>query len=585
MPTLTQRESIILGKVLEKAIEPMLSSKGIEYRFSEPYEELLTRPDYLIYSEKKPIASMAVTCTQDNQTMNKKRWRYIDEVFQLKSYFGPDFIVINCEFGDPSAYMQSEMNLSNAFFDGAIYIYNFERGQEFLETAIEIVKGSHSSAEELAYELVHQNVWISINIDFHQKLEEILSNRTQLAESAVLRNVWVIESAGYRTKLERIRQQRFHCYQSYLRYFVKGGLIAGKENMSDIFSAVKNDTKISKAVQSACERAGFECTTRIGGTFISDIKLKQTIDAGMTLEIYQEIEKRLLSYTPLKYVIRDIQSPDIVEQMAIHTIDLLSTPDKLKDAFVDAFKHDDYCGIQHDRTWLLDMVLIYLDVSTNYLNRLFIQNYGRDVIATKMEHYISKTDCGRNLFADPQFLHEFSQNLTELVSSFLPHAGNTPSRDTLVEKYIAKKISSLGNQPFVNPMHRYVEIIFDQNNLEYHKNSISCAITSLEGIPESMGTIHEVYQIKIAGYDIWIKAIAGYDGVKDKTREMAARGRLLQYDSPSSAKRDAKLVFVCDGNWTEDLRRLLMLSGWKHIIPVFELDSFIKGVQSGTINL
>ena len=66
---------------------------------------------------------------------------------------------------------------------------------------------------------------------------------------------------------------------------------------------------------------------------------------------------------------------------------------------------------------------------------------------------------------------------------------------------------------------------------------------------------------------------------------MAARGRLLQYDSPSSAKRDAKLVFVCDGNWTEDLRRLLMLSGWKHIIPVFELDSFIKGVQSGTINL
>lgn len=72
MPTLTQRESIILGKVLEKAIEPMLSSKGIEYRFSEPYEELLTRPDYLIYSEKKPIASMAVTCTQDNQTMTKR---------------------------------------------------------------------------------------------------------------------------------------------------------------------------------------------------------------------------------------------------------------------------------------------------------------------------------------------------------------------------------------------------------------------------------------------------------------------------------------------------------------------------------
>ena len=79
-----------------------------------------------------------------------------------------------------------------------------------------------------------------------------------------------------------------------------------------------------------------------------------------------------------------------------------------------------------------------------------------------------------------------------------------------------------------------------------------------------------------SGMAVRLKVVAGYDGVKDKTREMAARGRLLQYDALGSSKNDILHIFITDGEWSTDLQKLLLLSGWDYIVPIFSLDNFLS---------
>lgn len=578
MSSLTQSQSILLGKVLEKSIAPMLDNLGIDYAFSQPYDELLTRPDFLIKKDGVPVAAIAVTCTQDNQTMNKKRWRYIDEVFQLKSYFGAQFLTINCEFGDHSAYMQSEMTLANVFFDASLLVFDYPGGSAFLDKAIELVQARRETAEAITQILTCSEQWKTISKPLMSELTKILSERKMLAAHSEFLPIWKNEHNTFRKALSEIKGRTFFETSSYLRYAVLGGLVAGEECMKELLTANKQGQKLSPNAVAGCKRAGFEVSERIGGTVLSDSKILCTIHEGLTYEIYSRIEECLLSYPPVKYVVRDIRSPDLVLKMVQQTLKVLSKKDVFQSALFDAFRDDEYIGIAHDRTWLLDVVLLYLNVPTNYLNRLFIQRYGRAVIATKMEHYISKTDCGRLLFADDEFLNNFCNNMTELVFDEAGRNRVIMSESELTSLYINKKIKTLGNQPFVNPLHRFVELVFQDHNLSFSKNSIPCALSGIAGIPSTMSSIHEVYQIRVGEKEYWVKAIAGYDGVKDKTREMAARGRLLQYDSPLSPKRDTTMVFVTDGHWSTDLQQLLTLSGWTNIVPVFKFDGFIKGL-------
>lgn len=555
----------------------MIKKTELQYVFSESYDALMTRPDYLFSIDGVPVASMAVTCTQDNQTMNKKRWRYIDEVFQLKSYFGPDFIVINCEFGDHSAYMQSEMTLANTFFDASILVYDYDMGSELLDEAISLVKTRRSDTDSIVSELLTSAAWKSVSADLSEQLLNIISNRSEIAKRHSLIKIWEKEHAVFHENLVDVQAKQFPEHASYLRYCVIGGLIAGKEHMPEIIQAAKEQRPISKSAHEACIRAGFECTERLSGFFVCDEKLRTTINAGLTYEFYKKIENRLLSYAPLQYVIRDINDDSALEIMAEKTLSVLSDGGILEPALFEAFQDDQYSGIPHDRTWLLDFILVCLNVPTNYMNKLYIQTYGRDVIATKFEHYISKTDCGKLLFADTDFLHTFCHNLSELIAQ-IQSGHELPCKQQLILQYVDKKKKSLGNQPFVNPMHRCVEYFFDMHGIDYHKNSLTCALNGIKGIPPTMSSIHEVYQTTINGKEYWIKAIAGYDGVKDKTREMAARGRLLQYSSPISDKRNAKLVFVYDGKWSKDLLQLLSLAGWSELVSIFEFDSFLSSL-------
>ena len=143
MRSLNQSQSIKLGLVLEACIAKMLSSHGYSYNNSESYENLLTRPDFIVFKGNVPIASIAVTTTSSGETWIKKRWRYIDEVAQLKSYFGPGFLTINLFYGNKDVFQTSELRVINAFFDASISAYDLVDGEYLFDLIVNIVAESN----------------------------------------------------------------------------------------------------------------------------------------------------------------------------------------------------------------------------------------------------------------------------------------------------------------------------------------------------------------------------------------------------------------------------------------------------------
>lgn len=573
MPTLTQRESIVLGKVLEQCIEPMLF--GYTVLFSESYETLLTRPDYMFIVDDQKVASMAVTCTQNNECMVKKRWRYIDEVCQLKSYFGPSFITINCEFGDESTFVQSEKDLTDSLFDASIYVYDFNKGPEFLDVATKLVKTRGLSTKQVVSELCSHEYWVVIRNQMRDRINTILAARLEIASKNPLKAVWDDLHTTFSQDYLSAKETHFEEVSAYLRYTVLNGLLLGRK-MEALISATKENLPIEKDMANAFSEAGFIIGKRIGGFFVEDPKLIGTVQYGFTFNIFQEIEETLFSSEALLFALQDIQEDGRIAHMVEITIPLLEEETLLENALYDAFINDNYCGIAHDRVWMADVILAYLQISRNYLNRLYTQVYGRKGLATVFEHYATKTAMGRSLFADLDYLREFCSNLSKLIIQEKSQLESVPKAGEVIERYRTNKIQSIGNQRLVNPVQRYIEVVFKNLELDYSKDSITSALTNLPGVPTSMSNIHEVYQIEINGKKIFIKGIAADKGVKDKTREMAARGRLLQYYSRLGEKRDVDLVFVFDGTWTKELKQLLRLSGWKHIVPILDLESFLK---------
>lgn len=158
------------------------------------------------------------------------------------------------------------------------------------------------------------------------------------------------------------------------------------------------------------------------------------------------------------------------------------------------------------------------------------------------------------------------------------NSGGTPDVREVRERYIKRRKAALGHQ--CNPLQTYLELLLKRSRIPYVKSGVPCALSGIQGLSARSKKITGLYQLTINETIYWVKIIAGYDGVKDKTREMAARARLLQYESPNANRRTVNLIIVTDGLWSEDLQKLLSLSGWNRIVPVLQFGELIESLRS-----
>lgn len=578
MLNMNQSQSIKLGFVLEACMVPMLEMAGYSFNNSESYSDLLTRPDFIVFENGQPIFSLAVTATSSRDTWIKKRWRYVDEVAQLKSYYGEDFLTINVLYSNPVVFGKSELNFINAFFDKSIITEDLDFGKEYFEYVEQyVVDNDKLSVESLTSHILSTKLWEKQAKTLLEELKRIVIEKRELTRANLYRNIWKNEHPGYIARIQAVKARKYSCSESYLRYVVLNGLLIGLDNISVLIDSVKMNKPVPLEVVEKCSMTDFKFSKKISGYFIDDEKFSVTVKEGFSADVYAKIEKTIFTNESQTYLLKDIQDKDRLNFMVDNVIPIISESDKLETLLVETFTEDNYKGFLHTRVWPIDVIVTYLNISIIQLNKMYVARYNPSVTSAVV-NYVSKIDIAKSMLATNSEVRKFSHELTEVIIERVKNGSGT--EDEMASRLLAYKIHSLFLQPYINPVQRYVEMILEDNGCSYSKDSLTCMLGAINNIPAGMKKIKEVYQVKKGSKEVWIKCIAGYDGVKDKTREMAARGHLLKYESPNSKKRNVKMVFVYDGKWNAELQQLLALSGWDDIIPIFSLNEYIKKIFS-----
>lgn len=574
MLNMNQSQSIKLGFVLEACMVPMLEMAGYSFDNSESYSELLTRPDFIVFENGQPIFSLAVTATSSRDTWIKKRWRYVDEVAQLKSYYGEDFLTINVLYSNPAVFGKSELNFINAFFDKSIITEDLELGKEYFEYVEQyVIDNDKLSVESLTSHVLSTKLWEKQAKILLAELKRIVLEKRELTRANLYRNIWKKEHPGYIARMQEVKERTYSCKETYLRYSVLNGLLIGVDNMRILIDSVKNNKPVPIEVVEKCKITEFKFVKKIGGYFVDDEKLLLTVKEGFSAEVYAKVEKTIFTNESQIYLLKDIQDKDRLQFMVDNVIPVIGERDELETLLVETFSKDNYRGFLHTRVWPIDVIVTYLNISIIQLNKMYVARYNPSVTSAVV-NYVSKIDIAKSMLATNNEVKKFSHELTDVIIEEVKNGLGTENE--MVSRLLSYKIHSLFLQPYINPVQRYVEMILEDNGCSYSKDSLTCMLGAINNIPAGMKKIKEVYQVKKGTREVWIKCIAGYDGVKDKTREMAARGHLLKYESPNGEKRNIKMVFVYDGKWNIELQQLLALSGWNEIVPIFHLDEYIK---------
>jgi hypothetical protein len=91
-----------LGLVLQHLVEDALAEQGISFKANVGYHSGFIKPDVLVPGNP-PKFSVHVTATGPDDSFRMKKWRYIDEVLQMRSVWGNKFVAINVLFRGAAA--------------------------------------------------------------------------------------------------------------------------------------------------------------------------------------------------------------------------------------------------------------------------------------------------------------------------------------------------------------------------------------------------------------------------------------------------------------------------------------------------
>jgi hypothetical protein len=116
------QSATLLGNFWELAASHIFPILGHAIESSPDLGKGIIRPDYLLRSQNLAVC---VTATASTQTFMRKRWRYINEIFQLKGLFGSSFYCANLIFADPALMRVGGASVLNEIFDATIDATSF----------------------------------------------------------------------------------------------------------------------------------------------------------------------------------------------------------------------------------------------------------------------------------------------------------------------------------------------------------------------------------------------------------------------------------------------------------------------------
>jgi hypothetical protein len=556
-----------LGYVLQYLVEDGLNLHGIKFESNCDYYKSFIKPDVLIPGNP-PKYSVHVTATGADNSFQMKKWRYVDEVLQMRSVWEDDFLSINVLFGPTNGYRDGDITLLKSLFDREVVVEKLNDGIVIFEMAIEALSGNDSGkkSREIADDLMTKAVVRTVVGEIGKAIKKIVSSGATTdapKDSCARLSGFLHEREKYIKKAPPIIAGKAFWKRTLLRF-----LAVTPDYWPQLFKLATGEvnlTKLDARLVREASRAKLT-TIREGATGIKFVALSAeasiTIKAGLSLDLVESVGKSVYADPRRRFELLDlwddgVRAKQAIEEVAEAHFQGAADLTKLLDRSIHGGGSE---LVPHHRAHVIDVILAAIDFSQNQLQARYS---GPEVgVKNPIPNMVPRTDIATQAIATGKIDTKIvAQSIVESVETEINAVDWTATQD-LVRRYLALRVYNLTKGSSIDPLEEYVAAILQQADWTISKPKI----VTKHPMVGKLTTVFSVVAVK-GNHRLILKCLFGDTGADHKAEEMEARMRMVRVE-PTADFSNTHTVFVADGKWSSNNITSLVLGGWDHVVSV-----------------
>lgn len=551
-----------LGNCLEEIAALAFDGLSPSFERSPTPPTGLISPDF--FRQGRHPAFAAVTSTPTRNTFQKKKWRYIHEVFSLKQYYAdPEPVALNIQLSPPGALQPLDEQILRQFFDVEV------RPKPALITqAVALLERKYdgkSGAEAAVRSLARAPEIVALVSDIKTAVQAATSSH-----NADNRQLWkrVRGASSLETKRSALSLPDLTT-ATCLRDLCFGLLVLPPSARKVLVAAMQSGRALAPAPAQSARAAGFELGKSVGGPTPPGLLVQTVKSFGP--EWVLQLCHELSSSEELQHIIADLTDPSGLKQRIESTLALLSGP---RATFVEHVIEEFRAATDRrapKRLLSVDYALLLAGLSITEADKWLANEFGDLGAANRIQCMISARCQGRFSFKDND-TRKVAGRVFDRVRALRGEHKESPAEELarVLEKRTAA-LSGLGGE--ANPVEIMFRSLCERAGVRHELKNLPCLLTD-RGLRGRGVAIERIYELRHGEKRVHAKVLSGYQGgFEHKSEELSGRSWLLRYrQNQERVWRDAtRLVFVCEGEWDKKAIEMLLRSGWDDVLLCIDL--------------
>jgi hypothetical protein len=573
MKKVINRENIshktTIGYALQCLAEEALSEVSVEFRSNVKYFDLYIAPDLFI--GEKPTHSIHVTCSQGDDSLTMKKWRYVAELCQLRSIFLGNCHAINLMFGSTVDLMDGDRKLLGGLFDSTVFVENINNGTKLHKEIYNLTEKGLGANEAVSSLL--KSEWAKLSVkEIGRQLKGIIKKNQN--------SIWTTEICNelHQNHLDRSKKidsinfpiTGVSWKRSLLRLLCINEAFWGNLFQKNLES-IRDEGMLKHLV--LCKLVKYRPSLVNKYAFESEWII--SVDNGLDLNVAKILKNRVLSDDRRKYEILDLWDNGERAKKSIDEFkrNYSAGKNSFNDYLVISLLHGGSLSVDHHRSHPFDILIILLGISQNGLQqRLGNIPFGvKDVI----RNVVPRTDIAISALShNPDLAEIIAKEIIKHLWVPIGHQLKQITSEQLCEEYIKYRIYCITKGSSINSLKEVIKAYFENNGFKLEDNS---RITVKNDLMGKFTTDFEVVAIDSKGIYWLVKCLFGESGADHKAEEM--QGRIKAFKLLTKDYKNSRAIFIADGYWKKKQVQGLYIAGWDYICSCNQLDHLLKSLN------
>lgn len=553
--------STYLGNCLEEVASQAVNQLSLDFQRSPKVPSGFISPDF--FRNADPAVFIAVTSTPTRNTFQKKKWRYVHEVFSHKQYYMPRPLAINLQLSPPGALQPNDEKVVRTLFDVEVKPSptTLVRVIEHLAERYAQVNGN---ARKAVHSLLYEEPMKLLILELHQKLELALVTPESNSD------LWsFLQSCAANDTGRKVETIKVQAASTNLRQTCFGCILVPASELKNILKSISKNQILTDGLARRLKLAGMELEKSIGGERCPPVVVQTVRTYGV--EIIERVITQIRNSNEAYHIIRDLDNPVMVQNRVARVLELLrkNSPSLFAATLAEHFEiaRDPQRSTRLD---ILDDALLCAEMSSTAMDRVLSSSYEDFSSFNRVQCMISARCQGRTSYSRSDI-----KKIADRVWHFLrDHTDVTAVSETAaMQRLLSARrnaLALLGTE--VNPVQMIFEYLSNNHGFLTRLISIDSCLKDL-GIGGRLAKVERIYELGMNSQHL-VKVLSGYKGgYEHKSEELAARGWILRYrrESKGWLRRTFSLGFIHEGDWDAESLTMLLQSGWDWQVPLEQL--------------